>query len=174
MSKTPRHVVKVTSLEDIDTLLPDVEVERIDGSFLSIPIREIGYAEFVRLGLAIRNPSPPIAGVDPVTKKPLLDYNNPDYLAAVNEAGMKRQYARLIPMLRFDVPGDTLDDKIVALDRRLGFAETRQLIGWMNAMAERMEAAIQTRADTFHVNGAGGTPDRDGAGLDAGDVLDAE
>ncbi len=149
--------IQATRLEDLQPLRVEVEIEQPGGDVLVVPLRLLTYARWNRIGREVKTPSPPMTGVDPTTKRPLYDTNNPDYLSAVAEAGEERNYRRLLAALDLPIEGATVDAQIASLREMVDAGVMRQLLDFLGRAVVEGEAAISGRQ--FHDAGTGGAAD---------------
>lgn len=141
-------------LSDLAPVAIRVEIERPGGDLLVVPLRTLTYSEWLRLGFEVPDPTPPISGVDK-NGRPVFDTRHPDYLRAVEMATLQRGLRRLLAALQIDIPGDTAEQKLAALDASLDAGVARQLLGVLGRLAAKGEAHITARADTFRPGGTG-------------------
>lgn len=123
---------------------------------LEIPLRTLTYAQWNQIGIDIPAATPPPMGVDK-NNRPIFDYNNPQYIAQMEEVGQQRTYARLLASLRIEVPGTTKEEKIKSLRESLDANVVRQLLEVIGQFALKGEARVKHRAETFHEAGDTGT-----------------
>jgi hypothetical protein len=143
----PRLIASFADLAPVTIL---AEITMPDDDVLLVPMRELRYSEFARLGLEVPAPTPPMMGIDPTTKRPLYDYSNPDYQRQLTEANIRRGYRRLIEMIDIPIPGDTVDEKIDNLDKLTSHGVVKQLLDVVNELADKAEGRISAKAATFH------------------------
>jgi hypothetical protein len=174
MDDTHAQHKTIASLNDVDTVTLDVEVED-NGDILVFPMRLLTHFEHLEIGYEVPNPVPPIGSIHPTTKQPIPDRNDPTYQMNMQRAEAERNYRRLAASLNIDIPGSTLAEKADALKRSLNANIMRQLLTMMLSKVAEGEARIADRAATFHRNGTG---DPAGAGAvrtsDAGSVAGTE
>lgn len=168
-TSSPLTRKSVTSLQDVDTVAVVVEVED-NGEILTFPMRLLSHFEHLEIGYEVPNPAPPIMGINPTTRLPQPDRNDPTYLVNMQRAETERNYRRLAASLDIEIPGDTLAEKADALKRALNTNIMRQLLTTMISKAVEGEARIQDRAATFHRNGTGDPAHLSETGADTGAV----
>lgn len=163
--KPARQITRFDELEPVQIF---VEIPQADGEWISLPVRPLGVRQWEQVGRTIPVPQPPIMGADD-QKRPLYDWNDTTYRQAVTDANTRRTYARLFAFIGIEVPGDTLDAKITALEARLHAGEIQALAEAMERLFKGEEAKIVSTAATFHAEGPDGTADDGAAGAaDAG------
>ena len=144
----PLERVDVTSLDDLATVRVRAEIVHA-GRVLVVPLRELNYFDWMRLGYEVPNPGPPIMGTDK-QGRPLFDRNDPSFLRAMDEATLERGYVRMLAALDIPIAGDTQAEKLATLKQKLGTNVVRQLTNILNEMANEGEARIVNRSETFH------------------------
>jgi hypothetical protein len=163
----------ITALSDLAPIDIIVEIDRPGGEIIAVPLRTLTYSDWLRLGLEIPNPTPPISGVDK-SGQPIFDTRNLDYLRQLEDANIKRGLRRLLAALQIDVPGDTVGDQLAALEATLDSGVGRQLLGVLAQIAAKGEARIAHRAGTFQPAGADDWPDLPTARLDSEPMVESD
>ena len=143
-----RNVIKVTSFAELqDNVTVNLEIERHDGSVMVIPIRELGYSDWVNVEREVPYPQPPAGGADN-KGVPWYDNNNPDYRRKIADAVERRGYLRMLKAIQLDIPGETLDEKIDALASLP--TEIILTVGtYLNEMHQTRKATVKARAASF-------------------------
>lgn len=148
------------TLEDL--LAPEhatVIVQLEDGKEVTVNLRIPTAWQQLQIRQQVSDPAPPVSGIDPKTKRPIFDFNNPAYLAAREQAEMDRNYRMLLFALELPIPGNTDDEKLEFLKTKFSARLTRQLNVGMAVLVGGGQARIAGRAATFLGNGANGTAD---------------
>lgn len=148
--------IEAKSLTDLEPLRVSAELELPGGDVLIVPLRLLTYAAWNRIGREVKNPSPPLSGVD-ANKRPIHDLNDPTYQNAIAEAGEERNYRRLLAALDIPIPGATVEDKVKALRETVDAGVMRKLMDFLGGVIVQGEAAISGRQ--FHDAGTGGAAD---------------
>lgn len=138
----------ITKLADLERRHITVIVERDDDE-LEIPCKTLTWKRWQDLGVQVPDPAPPIFGVDR-NGRPQPNYNDPTYLAEKEAANTRRLYLRLLDFLDIDIPGDTPEARMTALQDTLEVGLVNRLASVMGQFAREGEARIETRAATFH------------------------
>lgn len=146
MADNDKPIVRVTSLADFEPADVDVVLEFEDHKEL-VPMRQLSYAEFQRLGWEVPNPKPPISGVDKQAR-PVFDYTDATYLRQVQDAETQRSYKRLLASLRIDVPGADEAAKIDYLQSR-DANRMRLLLSVVGQLVTEGAASVEAKAATF-------------------------
>lgn len=155
----------VSNLADLAPEQVNVEVEAPGDLILVLAVQLPTMAQYNRILRSVPLPVAPIAGVDPLTKRPLQDFNNPDYARQMEERREEQNFRLLGDCLRLDdLPGGSLEDRAAAVKASIGAGTARQLLDLLHGYLLKGDAAIQARAETFHGHGAGGAADLHPAG----------
>lgn len=155
MTETAKKpIVAPFSFDEIGTTEYTLLVDDVD-RVLEFQMVTISGYEWQEIGLSVPSPTVPIMGTDPVTKRPMPDRNNPDYLIAMQFAETERNYRRLARCLKIEIPGKTLAEKAAYLKENLPSRLYFQLAGKMIELAVTGEVEIEMRANSFRVNGSG-------------------
>lgn len=142
----PHLIIALSDLPDrrmtITIIISDEESIQFKGVLLS-------YKRWNELGRLVPDPMPSVSGFDSV-RRPIYNLYDPVYLNQKETAGEKRTFYRLIEFLEMDIPGDTLDEKVKALEDALEFKVMRALIEAISKEhLERAEVDVSARAATF-------------------------
>lgn len=113
---------RATSLSELGEVVVDVEVQRPDGVTLAVPLRTLTEAKMREIRASVTWPTPPTVDFKKVGGEvvPILDRNDPAYLAADREADARLSYKALLAALVLDIPGETEEAKLAALRDGLG------------------------------------------------------
>jgi hypothetical protein len=108
----------ITSFDDLMIERMEVNLQMPSGEPLRLVLRMLTLREWqsVEIGAPAR-PKPPITGVDPVTRRPLLDEKDQEYNRALNDWWAMLQDKRLLMALVMTVPGDTEAEQLDHLAR---------------------------------------------------------
>lgn len=147
---------KITSFADFEPQDVDVQINLPDERQLIVPMRIPSYAELMEVNRAVADPKPPISGIDPTTKRPLVDYNDPGYQRSVQDAYTERMFRLIAQSVRIDLPGDSQAEKVAYL-RGLDPSLIGGLMAAMNQLTKQGEAQLLARAGGFHTHGTAGT-----------------
>lgn len=158
MAKDKTAARVITSLGELEPVRITLEITRADGETVAFSGSPLSVRQWLEVGHAVPPPTPPIMGADS-NGKPLYDWNNPDYRRALDEANVRRSYARLIAFLDVEVPGATLDEQIDALEAHLSAGDIQALTAAIGRLYEGEEARIAARGATFHGDGPGAAAD---------------
>lgn len=161
-SGAPSSARRITSLADLAPVVIDLELVRLDGSVVTLPVKMPTLRDALLVDTADAEPTPPTMGVNPDTKTPLYDYQNPQYKAAKIDVYITRQYRAALSILAFPVAGDTFEAKRAALDAVLDSTEVGQLALFFRAVTKSGEEHVLARAKTFQRGGLA-APAHDGA-----------
>jgi hypothetical protein len=150
----------LATLDDLKPATIKAEIEVGDGGYVLMELNALTYFRFNKIGLEVADPAPPIGGIDPKTKRPMPDYNDPGYKARLAEAGMRRTLRRIAAAIAKPlIPGESLDEKEEWVRENVSASVVNQLSTLVSAAALRGEARIVDRASRFHGNGTGTQPD---------------
>lgn len=141
-----KPIISITSLDDFSPADVDVRLEFEDHVEL-VPMKQLSYAAFQKLGWEVPNPVPPMSGVDK-NARPVFDYNNPTYQQAVRDAETQRSYKRLLASLRLDVPGADEAEKIAFL-QNLDANRMRMLLSAVGQLITEGAATVEAKTATF-------------------------
>jgi hypothetical protein len=151
-----KAVIQVRSLADLtprrDTVI-HLELEQFDPlPTLAFDIRQPSYSEWIRYGNEVPTPQAPLVGISP-DGVPEYNLKDENYLRAQADYPRKIEYNRLIHCLVMDIDGDTLDEKIAALEATLSWGIVRRLLDAIVGIGLEGERRVVERADTFLDNG---------------------
>jgi hypothetical protein len=140
-----------TSLDDLAEGPVAVTVRRADGRAVVVPMQPVTEDEVFRLRLSITWPKPPIKDLGKVNGvvTPTYNFEDEGYLKAQREAGRRQTYLVLLRGLAIDVPGATDDEKIAALQSKLGNSMFTQLLAASNQLNTVDEGELAAVANSF-------------------------
>lgn len=142
----PKPIKRLTSLVEFVPEDVDVQIEYPDHIEL-IPMRTISYMRLLEINQSVPDPVPPIGGVDG-NKRPVVDYNNPGYQRAVNDAYIERMMRLIVEMVRLPIPGESEAEKVGYL-RGLDTVMVGGLMAAVNQLTKQGEAQLISRAAGF-------------------------
>ena len=134
----------------------------VDGREGLVELRKISYAEFTRY----ERETPKVLPQGEMLPNGTVwrDYKDPEYTEMANARILLIGMKRLIACLCIDVPGETIDDKVHAIQNEWSPRLIDQITQAITRLYARDGAALMP-ADTFQQNGNAGTGD-DGAAAD--------
>lgn len=143
--KTPQ----TATLSDLECATITVVVTLADDAEVTIPVRMIPQYRMMQLSAMIPSAVPPL--VDYASGgKPIYNYADSVFVAAVGEVTFKRNCLMLAEMVQMQLPGDTLEDKATYIREKFDPLVTDQLVSVVGMQREKVKARIITRAETFH------------------------
>lgn len=145
--KTEKKRVTVKALSDLAPRLIDAELE-LGEEVLVIPCKALTYEEYQRAGWEVKDPEPPVMGVDD-NKRPIFNLQDAGYLRQREEANTERMYRRLLKFVQLEVPGDTVEVRVQALRDTLEYSVVTKLTMLMMRVFTEGEARAQARAEAF-------------------------
>lgn len=155
-NQTPKR--RMTSLEQIELRTLNVTIYREgEDEAWEFELRELPRAKYFELARLIPDPTPPKKRDDPIdimrvngVIQRLYEIDELEYLQAQQRATNRRTMLRLLHCLvDFDVPGETENEKLDAMEAALPLDVVTGLIDAMNSFAEGSEARIEERAKSF-------------------------
>ena len=156
-----QKVINVATFEDLqDHVTYNIEIERHDGTLMRIPVRELGYKEWIAAEREAPMPAPIVIGADS-NGRPLYNDKDPAYKQARAEALERRVYLRMSKALKIDIPGDTVDEQIDYV-ANLPAEIFATISVYMNQMHQVRTAEVKARAESFHPGLTGGDADMSG------------
>ncbi len=162
----PKTAVSLDDLAEVSVL---VEIARPDKTIIRVPMRSLPESEVFALRQKINWPKPP---EKEFTKKgPIYNYEDAGYLAALAESNRKQQYLVFLRSLKLEIPGATDDEKLAALENRLGNYAYLQLVRASNRLNVVTEEDFAALAATFRAAGADGAESGDTAAADPEPVV---
>lgn len=148
-AKAPTTPQKAT-LGDLECATITVIVSLADESEVIVPMKMIPQYRMMQLSAMIPSAMPPMVDIQHGTQKPIYNYADPAFVAAVGEVSFKRNCLMLAEMVKIDIPGETLEEKAKYIQETFDPIVTDQLIGVVSERREKAKARIVTRAETFH------------------------
>lgn len=151
-----KAVIQVRSLADLparkDTII-HLELEQLEGlDTLAFDLKQPSFSEWAQYEREVPTPQAPLTGITP-DGTPQYNYQDADYLKAIDNRPIKVQYNRLIHCLQMDIPGETLDEKIAAFEDRLPWGVVQRLLQAIVGIGLEGERRILERADSFRLDG---------------------
>jgi hypothetical protein len=150
----PEKKRRKATLADLKPALILVEVDDVDEDgepiALEFTLKALSVFQYNSIGVQVPDPSPDTIGIDPKTKRPLLDTNSWDYRTKLNQAANERMMRRLAEALvEPAIPGGDLAAKSAWIQDNMTPGIVNQLAILMASAANRGEARIANRADNF-------------------------
>jgi hypothetical protein len=145
--KAEKKRIDIKSLADLRPRMIDAEIE-VGDEVLVIPCRALTYQEQMEAGWEVSDPVPPIMGVGD-DKRPLYDYQDPGYLKQKERANTERMYRRLLRFVQLEIPGETVEERVKALQDTLEYSIVTKLTMLMMRTFTEGEARANSRADSF-------------------------
>lgn len=160
ITKTPQ----VATLDDLKRMNIDVIVPIPGGDELVVQLKTLSRLKMIELVNTIALPEPPISGYDKHAR-PILNFQESNYLAAQNVAIYNRNVLLLVNMLRLDIPGETNEEKIAYVNDEFDGAILEKLFVFINGMFGEGKARLAGRVATFlggrHPDTVGNEPNGD-------------
>ena len=154
--------VQVSSLDDLGGALITVPLRHPDGRALLIQMRELAEGEVWAIRRSNQWPKPPM--VEMSKSGPVYDYSDAGYQASVEDTNRRFAQKMLLACLPFDVPGETEDDKLAAIQTKVGQYVYQQLIEAAQRINMITPEEIAAVADSFRSLAAGRAPGDGSAG----------
>ena len=139
------------TLEDLKPATLKIEIKQGDQTF-TIPLRLLTVGEWQQIGYLVPSPAPPVSGFDKDNKRPIVNTNDPTFLAQQAEAEAKRSAMRLAAALEgggMDVPGDDMAAKGDTVRKTLDIAIYNALLTTLIEETYGVKGAVVGRAATF-------------------------
>lgn len=111
-----------TSLDDIADVTVTINLTRPDGREVAVQLRALSEGEIWQIRKDVKWPKPPLKDLRKVGGEIVqeFDYLNDDYLQATRAADRDLMRRILVASLVLEIPGDTVEEKCAALEKRLG------------------------------------------------------
>lgn len=149
-TETPKTPTQMATLDDLECATITVEIELADEARVILPMKMIPQFRMMQLSAMIPSATPP-QPIDFISGgRPVYNYNDPAYIASVNEVTFKRSALMLAEMVCIDIPGNTLEEKALYIREKFDPLVTDQLIAVISERREKAKARVVTRAETFH------------------------
>lgn len=139
----------LATLSDLECATITVVVSLADDSEVIVPLKLITQARMMELGATVPSPKAPVVDYAP-GGKPVFDYTDAGYQAAMAKANLARNTLSLAEMLQLYIPGATTDEKAQYIREKFDPIVTQSLIGVVNDQIGKAKARVISRAETFH------------------------
>jgi len=164
----PMGNLVATSLDDLADVEVIVTLQRPDGRPVDVRLRALTQSEMTAIRRQIKWPEPPVKDFRKVGDEviPLRNYEDPDYIKAVEDANNRLAGLIFVASLKLEVPGNTPEEKLEQVESRLGQWAAAQLLEAtqkINIMSQEVIAGV---ARSFRSAGTYDTPGNDAAGVD--------
>lgn len=111
-----------TTLDDIADVVVTINLTRPDSRAVAVQLRALSEGEIWQIRRGVKWPKPPVkdfkkVGGDVITE---YDYFNDDFQEATRAADRDLMRRILVASLVLDIPGETVEEKCAALEKRLG------------------------------------------------------
>lgn len=161
--------IRATSLDDLSAVNLTVTIKRPDGQLVDVELRSLSEDELWHIRRTIKYPKPPIGDFKKVGNDVVPQYNYTDeaYQLAIREADRELAHRTLAAALLLEIPGDTPEEKIATLQKKIGeyaFVALLEAVRKMNIVSAEEIAAV---ANSFRGATVAGTPRDDSAGTAA-------
>jgi len=150
MTDEQQQTRQITSLQDFagdNDLI--AEILTLDGVPYEIPIRKLPLDAWIAAGRDVQDPKPPEMGWKP-DGSVILNYNDPAYLEAKEEAENERLYHRILACLRIEIPGKSKAAQVKALRETLRADVTQMLGSFILQLHNSWRRTVKSRAESFH------------------------
>lgn len=121
----PTERPRAQTLDDIALAPVAVAVTRPDGRQLEIVLQPLSSEALWQLRRRVTWPKPPVK--DMTKAGPVYDYGDEGYQRAVEDANREFSLRVLLAMLQLEIPGETEDERLEQLRRKLGGTVLAQL-----------------------------------------------
>lgn len=138
------------TLSDLECALITVVITLADDSEVTVPMKMIPQYRMMQLSAMIPSAMPPMVDIQHGTQKPIYNYSDPAFVAAVGKVQFERNCLMLAEMVKIDIPGETLEGKATYIRETFDPIVTDQLVNVIGERREKAKARIVTRAETFH------------------------
>lgn len=142
--KTPPMAI----LSDLEAATINMVITLADNSEVTLPMKMLPQYRMLELTAQIRDPNPPLIDYGQ-GGKPIFNYEDPAYIAGVEQAAFKRNSILIAEMVLIDIPGDTLEAKAEYIRTKFDPLVTEQIVLALRLQREKAKARIVTRAATF-------------------------
>lgn len=114
--------IEAQTLDDLGDVTVTVMVKRPDGKRVAVKLKALSEEEIWNIRRSLKRPRPPVADFrkQAGNVSPVYDYDNEDYRRALEEWDRQLTAKMLLASLTFYVPGETEEERIAELTRKLG------------------------------------------------------
>lgn len=142
--------MKVTSLSQLMPQDINVQIIMSDERMMEFPCREMTWARMSEIERSVPEYIGDVSAATEIGKTGFyVKKDHPAYLAALAAANQKRLMLKLAEFVRFEVPGNTLDERAAALSDVLTPDIVDGLARALNQMSRAQVAKVEDRADSF-------------------------
>lgn len=151
-TKNEQPAPKAVKAPSLDVFKPDtitITIDYDDHQSYQLEYRALSWARWEAIAGEVPRPTPPLLRIDE-QKRPVLNYQDAEYLRAMGVYGEQVALRRLLEMLEpgQEIPGASIEAKtayLQSLDK--GFLQ--QMIGAMSEVALGGRARLEARAKAF-------------------------
>lgn len=148
IAKVPEPPQKAI-LSDLECATITVVITLADDNEVTVPMKMIPQYRMMQLSAMIPSAVPPLVDYA-AGGKPVYNYNDAVFVAAVGKVNFERSCLMLAEMVKLDIPGETLEEKAAYIRETFDPIVTDQLVSVISERREKAKARIITRAETFH------------------------
>ena len=143
--------IEATTLDDLGEFIFTAEIPRPDGRIVRVKMRALSDGKAWEIGKSVKWPKPPVTDYKKIEGEalPVYDYQNENYLNTRREADRDLTRRTLAASLVLDIPGETLEEKAQALEKKLGQWAFGYLLSIVNKLVEIDQEAIERVARSF-------------------------
>lgn len=150
----PEKKRRKATLADLKPITTIVEIDDVDEDgepvTLEFTLKSLSLFQYNNIGMQVADPDPDTVGIDPKTKRQIYDTNSWKYRTGLNNASNERMVRRLAAsLIEPEIPGDDVATKAAWIQENMSPGIVNQLALLMTQSANRGEARIANRADTF-------------------------
>lgn len=169
----PTQTIVAKSLEDLGEETVVVTIPKPNGALVSVVLRVLSEQDIWDIRHAMTWPKPPVdlQKVNGAVKR-IPNYDDSAYLEAVRVADRDFSIKILMAALVLDIPGETEDERIKTLRKRMGQRTFNFLVDAVNKLTLVSEEEVQAMADSFRRVRPATPAGHDPAGADSGSVAE--
>ncbi len=168
MSNEP---IVATSLDDLAPPVMEITIPRPDGRLVTVKLRALSEGEVWKIRQSIVWPKPPISNYK-AGGVPVYAYQDANYLKELSNGNKTLATKAILAGLQLDIPGENEEERLAALESKLGNYAFQLLVEASNRLNLVGEEEIAAVAASFRPEGTPYTSPTKGAGLDAGPVAE--
>lgn len=164
----------ITSLDDIGTEPVKVMVKRPDGKRVAVMLRPLSEDEIWQLRKTVPRLKPPLKSIERIAGRiqEIYDYDHEDYVKAVEESDRLFANKMLLASLLLDIPGETEEERLAALSKRLGKYAHSQLVAAVQRLNIISQKELADVSASFQFDGHPLASGNGAAEHDAGSVAE--
>lgn len=151
------QTIEAQTLDDLSDVVVEVSIPRPDGKQIKVKLRTLSGDEIWEVRRAIQWPKPPIKDYRKIGGEvtAIYDYENEQYVTAQEDASRELSYRHLLSSLQLEIPGETYEERLNHLRKRLGQWALNALLKASNKLHYPDESEVDAVALSFRAAGDG-------------------